>query len=71
MAIHRADQGTSTFSLSNFLCGAQEALSDRARGPESTREKVTMTQRHQLIGGTYRWSLLDAKEIIWIVDMPA
>ena len=64
MATHRADLGTATFSLSNFTCDVQEALSDRARGPEFTREKVTMTQRHQLIGGMHRWHFLNLKEIM-------
>ena len=54
MATHRADQGMLTFSLSNFTCVTQEALSDRARGPEFIREKVTMTQMHQFIGGMHR-----------------
>jgi hypothetical protein len=64
MATYGANQGISTFSLRNFTCGTQEALSDRARRPEFTREDVTMTQEHQLIWGTHRWSLPDTKEIM-------
>ena len=46
IANNRIDQGTSMFGLIDFTCGAQEAVSDRARRPEFTRKNVTITQRH-------------------------